>query len=71
MPTSVDAHWLILGFHFVHHAQQVDRFRDASKRAVRRMWKDQTNEDGSPLSQFDREALMERHCELFGVWPPA
>jgi hypothetical protein len=36
---------------------------------VRRMWHTQRNEDGWPLSQFEREALIERHCELFGTWP--
>jgi hypothetical protein len=36
---------------------------------VRRMWKSQTNEHGEPLTQFEREALIERHCELFGMWP--
>jgi len=25
--------------------------------------------DGEHLSQFEREALIERHCELFGIWP--
>jgi hypothetical protein len=69
MPRSVDAHWLTLGHHFVHHARQVDRFRTANEHAVHRMWEDQTNEDGEPLTQFEREALIERHCELFGVWP--
>jgi hypothetical protein len=67
--SSVDAHWLILGAHFVHHAQQIDRFRDAGRGAVRRMWASQTNDDGEPLSQFEREALIERYCELFGLWP--
>jgi hypothetical protein len=33
------------------------------------MWRSQTNERGSPLSKFEREALIERHCELFGTWP--
>jgi len=33
------------------------------------MWKSQTNEDGKRLSQFERHALIERHCELFGTWP--
>jgi hypothetical protein len=33
------------------------------------MWKSQTNEDGKHLSQFERDALIERHCELFGTWP--
>jgi len=27
------------------------------------------NEHGIPLSQFERDALIERHCELFGTWP--
>jgi hypothetical protein len=27
------------------------------------------NEFGESLSTFDREALAERHCELFGTWP--
>jgi hypothetical protein len=22
-----------------------------------------------PLSRFERNALVERHCELFGTWP--
>src|SRR5262249_36275510 len=34
--------------------------------AVPRMWKSQTNEDGKRLSKFERDALIERHCELFG-----
>jgi hypothetical protein len=33
------------------------------------MWKSQANEKGEPLSQFERDALVERHCELFGGWP--
>jgi hypothetical protein len=33
------------------------------------MWKSQTNEDGKRLSKFERDALIERHCELFGTWP--
>jgi len=61
--------WLALHAHFAHHAQQVDRFRSANRGAVRRMWKRQINEDGEPLTQFEREALIERHCELFGIWP--
>jgi hypothetical protein len=36
---------------------------------VVRMWNTQTNEDGDHLSRFEREALIERHCELFGTWP--
>jgi hypothetical protein len=37
--------------------------------AVLDMWTSQTNEDGERLSQFERDALIERHCELFGTWP--
>jgi len=40
-----------------------------SMHAVAPMWKSQTNEDGKRLSQFERDALIERHCELFGTWP--
>src|SRR5262249_6766329 len=25
--------------------------------------------DGERLSRFERDALLERHCELFGIWP--
>jgi hypothetical protein len=37
--------------------------------AVRRMWKYQTDELGNHLSEFELDALIERHCELFGTWP--
>jgi hypothetical protein len=33
------------------------------------MWRDDRNERGQPLSAFERQALIERHCELFGHWP--
>ena len=33
------------------------------------MWMSQTNEGGHSVSQFERDALIERHCELFGTWP--
>jgi hypothetical protein len=33
------------------------------------MWQNQTNERGCHLSQFERDALIERHCALFGNWP--
>jgi hypothetical protein len=33
------------------------------------MWASRTNEAGEPLSQFERDALVERHCELLGSWP--
>jgi glutathione S-transferase len=66
---SVAAQWAALDDHFRHHARLVDRFRHADLHAVARMWKSQTNEDGKRLSQFERDALIERHCELFGTWP--
>ena len=61
--------WAALDGHFNYHAKLIDRFKGASPTAVVRMWKSQTNEDGKCLSQFEREALVERHCELFGTWP--
>jgi hypothetical protein len=33
------------------------------------MWISEINEHGECLSQFERDALIERHCELFGTWP--
>jgi hypothetical protein len=33
------------------------------------MWETDTNEAGERLSEFEREALVERYCELFGCWP--
>jgi hypothetical protein len=35
------------------------------------MWQDGVNERGEPLKAFEREALVKRHCELFGRWPEA
>jgi hypothetical protein len=55
--------------HFQHHAKLVDRFRYAGAEAVVRMWLTDINEYGEYLSQFERDALRERHCELFGTWP--
>jgi hypothetical protein len=63
------ASWLALDVHFIRHARQVERFRGTDRSAVRHMWINQTNERGEPLTQFEREALIERHCELFGCWP--
>jgi hypothetical protein len=65
----VAGHWTALEDHFRHHATIVDRFRQADERAVLDMWTSQTNEDGERLSQLERDALIERHCELFGTWP--
>jgi hypothetical protein len=67
--TSVAAHWAALEDHFQRHAKLMDRFKQAGPDAVRRMWSSQTNEDGNHLSQFERHALIERHCELFGTQP--
>lgn len=61
--------WMALDRHFLNHRQQVGRFRGANRAAVRGMWKKQVDEDGEPLSPFERRALIERHCELFGTWP--
>ena len=62
------AQWDVLHCHFEYHAKLIARFKEASRVAVQHMWRSQTNERGSPLSKFEREALIERHCELFGTW---
>jgi hypothetical protein len=64
----VAAQWATLERRFADHAKVVGRFRGAAPDAVVRMWQSQTNEDGKCLSRFERDALIERHCELFGVW---
>ena len=69
MKGSSAAQWDLLHCHFEYHARLVARFRGPSHVAVKHMWRTQTNERGAPLSQFEREALIERHCELFGAWP--
>ena len=61
--------WQLLEEHFRHHARLVNHFRHADAHAVVAMWKAGTNEAGARLSQFERDALVERHCELFGHWP--
>ena len=61
--------WAQLERHFCRHASLVRRFRRANAPLVLRMWKTRRNEFGEPLSSFEREALLERHCELFGKWP--
>ena len=66
---SVAAQWAMLGDHFQHHAKIVDRFRHAGPEAVLRMWLSDINEYGESPSQFERDALVERHCELFGTCP--
>jgi hypothetical protein len=61
--------WQELERHFRHHALVVRRFEHAGASAVLEMLTTGQNEFGEPLSTFDREALAERHCELFGTWP--
>jgi hypothetical protein len=61
--------WERLGAHFGMHAAAVERFRCAGRGEVIRMWREGTNEMGEPLSAFEREALVERYCEIFGRWP--
>jgi hypothetical protein len=67
--TSVTTQWAVLDDHFRNRATVVNRFRHANAQAIARKWKTQTNEDGRRLSEFERDALNERHCELFGTWP--
>jgi len=61
--------WAQLDRHFNQHALLIKRFKHADRIAVLRMWKAGLNEFGAPLSVFERDALVERHCELFGSWP--
>ena len=69
MKRSLAAQWAVLDDHFGHHATLVARFRYADAEAVLRMWLSEINEHGDCLSQFERDALIERHCELFGTQP--
>ena len=66
---SLAAEWATLDLHFKEHFKLVNRFRGAGGDAVIRMWRSQTKEDGNRLSKSERDALIERHCELFGTWP--
>jgi hypothetical protein len=59
----------VLDDHFRHQATLVDRFRGFDGTSVLRFWLSDINEHGECLSQFERDALIERHCELFGTWP--
>ena len=67
--SDATAVWTCLERHFAHHARLVARFRNLEPCAVTRMWREQRNEAGVPLSHDERQALVERHCELFGYWP--
>jgi hypothetical protein len=66
---DIDCAWQLLEDHFRYHARFINHFRDADGTAVAAMSETGTNAEGNPLSQFEREALVERHCELFGTWP--
>jgi hypothetical protein len=67
--TKSDCPWQTLQDHFHRHARVVHRFKHVDADAVVAMWKTGTNEAGAKLSQFEREALIERYCELFRRWP--
>jgi hypothetical protein len=64
-----DCPWQLFEEHIRHHARVVNHFRGADAPAVLAMWRTGTNTAGERLSQFERDALVERHCELFGNWP--
>jgi hypothetical protein len=64
-----DCPWLLLEKHFQHHARLIQHFRNTDAADVLAMWESGTNSGGERLSQFERDALVERHCELFGSWP--
>jgi hypothetical protein len=61
--------WAILDRHFQYQIRLVGHFKEVGPAAVIRMWRTQTNKDGKRLSHFERDALKERYCELFGTWP--
>jgi hypothetical protein len=61
--------WQRLEEHFRQHASIVTYFRNANAAAVIQMLRTGVNDAGTCLSQFERDALIERHCELFGRWP--
>jgi hypothetical protein len=61
--------WRQLEDHFQLQAQVLRRFAQARPSAVRRMWRSGTNDVGERLSAFEREALVERYCLLFGNQP--
>jgi hypothetical protein len=68
LSTSAQA-WAQLDAHFRAHATLVRRFQHIGASAVIDMWRAGCNEFGQPLSAFERQALVERYCELFGRWP--
>ena len=64
----LQSEWARLEEHFAHHASLVDRFSAAGPPAVLDMVRSRRNERGQVLSALEREALVERHCEIFGRW---
>ena len=67
--TPLADQWALLEDHFNRHARLVHRYRHIGRAAALHMWRNGTNETGEQLSQFERAALTERYCELFGSWP--
>jgi hypothetical protein len=62
--------WERLERHFHYHGLLLARFRTAGPSLVLGMVRSGRNEHGLALSAFERAALVERHCEIFGTWPP-
>jgi len=61
--------WQLLDDHFRYHARVVNHFKSIDALTAVVMWKTGRNAAGERLSQFERDALVERCCELFGSWP--
>jgi hypothetical protein len=61
--------WQLLEDHFRYHARVVNHFRSIDALTAVVMWETGCNAAGERLSQFERDALVERCCELFGSWP--
>ena len=57
-PESADAAWSRIEAHFRHHAALVRRFKSTNAVDAARMWQRGSNEQGKPLSPFEREALL-------------
>jgi len=59
------AQWAAREGRFQHHVRLVEQGVHRDDRV--RMWRSQANEDGRRVSEFERDALIERHCESFGT----
>ena len=55
----------------LHEAAVSSHFRGATPDDLIRMWENQTNEKGKPLTRFEFEALCERWVEVFKCLPPS